>query len=238
MSRFHRWILKTARMLHLYTTLFGLALILFFAITGFMLNHMEWFLPDDARLESLKRTDRRPLPLDKMPGGKLPEPNDDGEPTAEGKLAVVEALRKEFDIRGEMQSVQFVTVNVPKPNSNPDAEPEEKKVLLVEFLRSGGTVVATIDRTSAMTDVVWNNQGWPIVMTDLHRGNRGNLSNEVKRTGRVWSFVIDATCILLLIISATGLVMWWSLKTRGKWTALLILGGGLVSFAMYYWFVP
>jgi hypothetical protein len=60
----------------------------------------------------------------------------------------------------------------------------------------------------------------------------------VKRTGRVWSFVIDATCIILLIISATGLVMWWSLKTRGKWTALLILLGGGLSFAAYYWFVP
>jgi hypothetical protein len=237
MSRFHRWILKAARTLHLYTTLFGLALILFFALTGFMLNHMEWFLPDDARLEALKRADRRALPLDKMPGGKLPEPNDDGEPTAEGKLAVVEALRKEFNISGEMQSVQFVTVRVPKPN-DPDAEPNEKKVLVVEFQRAGGTVVATIDRASAMTEVVWNYQGWPIVMTDLHRGNRGNLSNETKRTGRVWSFVIDATCIILLIISATGLVMWWSLKTRGKWTALLILLGGGLSFAAYYWFVP
>jgi hypothetical protein len=75
-------------------------------------------------------------------------------------------------------------------------------------------------------------------MTDLHRGNRGNLSNEVKRTGRVWSFVIDATCFVLLVIAGTGLFLWWSLKTRGKWGAVLFLLGTGVSFAVYYWFVP
>ncbi len=77
-----------------------------------------------------------------------------------------------------------------------------------------------------------------MVMTDLHRGNRGNMTNEVKRTGRVWSFVIDGTCILLLVISLTGLVMWWSLKSRGKWGAVLFLFGTGLTAGVYYWFVP
>jgi hypothetical protein len=227
MSRFHRWLLKTARTIHVYLTLFGLTLILFFAVTGFMLNHTEWFLPDDTKLEKQTRKESRDLPRDKLPGGKLPTPNPEtGEATGDEKLAVVEALRKEFDVRGEMSSFGFVK------------DDNDKYQIKVEFKRAGGETSATIDVESAKTDVAFVYQGWAMVMTDLHRGNRGNLSNEVKRTGRVWSFVIDATCFLLLIISATGLVMWWSLKSRGKWGAALFLLGTATSVAAYYWFVP
>ncbi|VTR91296.1 PepSY-associated TM helix domain protein OS=Chthoniobacter flavus Ellin428 GN=CfE428DRAFT_6259 PE=4 SV=1: PepSY_TM_1: PepSY_TM_1 [Gemmata massiliana] len=227
MSPLHRWILKTSRTVHVYLTLFGLTLILFFAVTGFMLNHTEWFLPDDAKLEAQTRRESRPLPLDKMPGGKLPVPSESsGEATGEEKLAVVEALRKEFDVRGELSSFVFVKDDNDRPQ------------IKVEFKRAGGETVATIDVESATTEVASTYQGWAIVMTDLHRGNRGNMSNEVKRTGRVWSFVIDGTCVLLLIISATGLVMWWSLKSRGKWGAILFVIGTAITGAVYYWFVP
>lgn len=234
MSRFQRWLLKTSRTVHVYLTLFGLTLILFFAITGFMLNHIEWFLPSDSQLEKLKRVEKRPLPLEKMPGGKLPEPTPDGEATGDAKLLVVEALRNEFDVRGELNSFQFVKRDVERA----DGEPETREYIAVEFKRAGGWITATIDRADATAEVVWNYQGWPIVLTDLHRGNRGNLTNEVPFTGRVWSFVIDATCFVLLIISCTGLVMWWSLKSRGKWGAILFVLGTATAFATYYWFVP
>ncbi len=227
MSRIHRWLLKTARTIHVYLTLFGLTLILFFAVTGFMLNHTEWFLPDDAQLEAMTRKQSGTLPRDRFPGGKLPVPPEaTGEATGEEKLAVVEALRKEFDIRGEMSSFGFAK------------DDNDKQQIKVEFKRAGGETVATIDVESAKTEVASTYQGWAMLATDLHRGNRGNLTNEVKRTGRVWSFVIDATCFLLLIIAATGLFLWWSLKTRGKWGAVLFLLGTGLSVAVYYWFVP
>lgn len=228
MSRFHRWLLKTARTVHVYLTLFGLTLILFFAVTGFMLNHTEWFLPDDAKLEAMTRREVRSLPLGKLPGGRLPVPTEEngGEATGEEKLAVVEALRKEFDVRGELSSFGFVR------------DEADRQKIKVEFKRAGGETVATIDAETTETEVASVYQGWAIVMTDLHRGNRGNLTNEVKRTGRVWSFVIDATCFVLLVIAATGLVLWWSLKSRGKWGAVLFLLGTAGGFAAYYWFVP
>jgi hypothetical protein len=215
MSRFHRWLLKSARTVHVYVTLFGLALILFFAVTGFMLNHIEWFMPEKPQT----RTQERSLPADKLPGGKLPPP---GEASAEAKFAVVETLRKEFDIAGEMTSF--------------DNGDEER--ILVSFRRAGAEAEASIRRDNAQTTVEHRYQGWAVVMTDLHRGNRGNLTNEAKFTGRVWTVVIDATCFILLVIALTGLILWWSLKSRGKWGALLLLLGGATVFAAYYWFVP
>jgi hypothetical protein len=227
MSRTYRWLLKTARTVHVYLTLFGLTLILFFAVTGFMLNHTEWFLPDDAKLEAMTRRETRTLPLDRLPGGKLPVPSEStGEFGGDDKLAVVEALRKEFDVRGEMSSF------------GASRDDNDRPQIKVEFKRAGGETVATIDAESGKTEVAATYQGWAILATDLHRGNRGNLTNEVKRTGRVWSFVIDATCFLLLIIAGTGLFLWWSLKSRGKWGAILFLAGTAATAGVYYWCVP
>lgn len=215
MSRLYRWFLKTARMVHLYVTLFGLTLILFFALTGFMLNHIEWFLPE----EPLTWKEVRRLPLDKLPGGVLPAA---GELNGDQKLAIVEALRKEFGIAGELWSFD-----------NGDAEQ-----IVVSFKRAGGEAEARIRRDSATTEVDRRFQGWAIVLTDLHRGNRGNVSNEPKFTGKAWIWVIDATCILLLVIVGTGLFLWWSLKARGKWGAFVLLLGGMTAFAVYYLYVP
>lgn len=215
MSRLHRWCLKTARTIHVYATLFGLALILFFAVTGFMLNHVEWFLPDEPQI----RREARPLNPGTFPGGKLP---DAGEATGDQKLAVVEALRKEFGITGELWSF--------------DNGDEEQ--IVVTFKRAGGEAEARIRRDTGAAEVEQRFQGWAIVMTDLHRGNRGNVTNEPKFTGRIWMWVIDITCVLLLVIAMTGLVLWWSLKSRGKWGALFILLGGGAAFAVYYWLVP
>ncbi len=219
MSRFHRWILKAARTLHLYTTLFGLALILFFALTGFMLNHIEWFVDENRPA----KVEERPLPLDKLPSGKLPEA-DTSEVKAgiEYEYAIVESLRKEFGIVGEKTAY----------------ENRDDDLIRARFRRAGEETEVEIRRADAVAKVERKYQGWAAVATDLHRGNRGNVEKDPKFTGRVWSFVIDATCIILLIISATGLIMWWSLKTRGKWSALLILLGGVLTFAAYYWFVP
>ncbi|MBA4065525.1 MAG: hypothetical protein C0501_17780 [Isosphaera sp.] len=214
MSRFRRWLLKTARTVHVYVTLFGLTLILFFAVTGFMLNHIEWFLPDEPRTVR----EARPLPLDRLPGGRLPEA---GEVTGDQKLAVVEALRKEFGIAGELWSF----------DNGDEAQ------IVVGFRRAGGETEARVRRDGA-AEVERRSQGWAVVLTDLHRGNRGNVSGEPRLTGAAWSWVIDVTCVLLLVISATGLFLWWSLKARGKWGAVLLLLGGGAASAVYYWWVP
>jgi hypothetical protein len=215
MSRFHRWLLKTARTFHVYVTLFGLALILFFAITGFMLNHIEWFLPDKPYIHPVER----PLPTAKLVGGKLPAV---GDASAEAEYAIVESLRKEFGIVGEKTAF----------------DNKDEDVIRVGFRRAGESADVEINRENLNAKVEHTYQGWAAVATDLHRGNRGNGKDEPKFTGRVWSLLIDGTCILLLIIAATGLVLWWSLKSRGKWGAILVLLGGSTAFAVYYWFVP
>src|SRR5262245_43740986 len=68
MTRGYRLLLKSARTFHIYATLTGLLLILFFAVTGFILNHEDWFhLNEPTRHESKALTPTRLLAdLDKL----------------------------------------------------------------------------------------------------------------------------------------------------------------------------
>jgi hypothetical protein len=88
-----RWIrarlLKLNRTVHVYLTLLGLAMMLFFAVTGFMLNHDDWF----DRGKPVTKTLTGQLP------GNLLQPVD--------KLAVEEKLRGDFRITGTV--VEFTT---------------------------------------------------------------------------------------------------------------------------------
>ena len=194
MSRARRWLLKWARTVHVYLTLFGLVLILFFAVTGFMLNHDDWFGVSAFRTKEVKGT---------IPTSHLQPVN---------QLAVVEALRANFGAVGPVQTFK-----------------EYDDTVEVEFIRPGHRVRAEVQRADGATVANHELYGTSGVLTDLHKG---------KSSGIVWSVVIDAVCVLLLVICVTGLILWSSLKSRAKYGAVVILVGGAVSVAVYWWFVP
>ena len=195
MHPFHRRLLKVARTTHVYLTLFGLVLILFFALTGFMLNHEDWFGLGEPRT----RTAVGSLRPDIL------------RPTVD-RLAVVEALRKDYGATGAVDSFR-----------------DDEELVEVVFLRPGSRAVAEIHRADGKTAVTIETRGVVGVMTDLHKG---------KSSGRVWGLLIDAVCVLLLVISATGLVLWSSLKSRGKWGVVAFLAGLVAAAAVYFWAVP
>ncbi len=194
MSPFRRWVIKWARTVHLYSTLFALALILFFASTGFMLNHEDWFSPAEPYHTERKGTI----------APKLLKPLD--------KLGVVEALRKDFGAVGALETF----------------EDEEDRVRVV-FKRPGTQVTAEILKQDGATEVAHDTRGVAGVLLDLHRG---------KTTGTAWSLVIDAACGVLFAIAATGLVMWWTLRGRGRYGLAVIALGLVAGFAIYFAFVP
>src|SRR5581483_2041380 len=57
--RRRRWGIRLAaamRWLHIYTSMLGLAAVLFFSVTGLTLNHPDWVLPDAERSRQDKGT--------------------------------------------------------------------------------------------------------------------------------------------------------------------------------------
>ena len=87
MIQAHRLAIKWARTLHVYLTMFGFMLLLFFSITGFMLNHEDWFLP--------AQTTTGKLPIELLG-------------TPENRDAIVEALQNDFGMQGTMESFDHV----------------------------------------------------------------------------------------------------------------------------------
>ncbi|MCX8495907.1 MAG: PepSY-associated TM helix domain-containing protein [Akkermansiaceae bacterium] len=82
---------KWARTLHIYLSMLGLLMLVFFASTGLMLNHEEWFGYSEPQVTTHQGT----IPVD-----PLKEPN---------KLAIVERLRKDFGATGALDSFETET---------------------------------------------------------------------------------------------------------------------------------
>lgn len=194
MTRFRRGLIKWARTVHLYVTLFTLGLILFFSVTGFLLNHEDWLGTDNPH--SITRTGN-------VPPESLVSPD---------KLSIVELLRKDYGAVGAVDSFEI----------------EEDRIRVV-FKKPGTRIDASIIREDGQVEVLSETRGFVGLLLDLHRG---------KSTGIAWSLVIDIVCIAMMLIAMTGLILWWSLKGRGKYGIAVIAIGCLISIAIYFAYVP
>jgi len=200
MSHGHRLLIKWARTVHVYVTLFGFALLLFFAVTGFVLNHEEWFGLDKPVEKTTKGT---------LPTSILAEPD---------KLAVVEALRKDYGATGYVAPEDFGV---------------DENELRVVFRFAGGMCEAKIDRHSGETEVVRESRGLLGLLTDLHRGKTRD-----KGLGGQWALLIDIVAGLVVVVSVTGLVLWTSLRSRGRHGLLMMTLGLAAGVVVYYLYVP
>jgi hypothetical protein len=189
------------RWLHIYSSMFGLAVVLFFSVTGLTLNHPDWFGEPERRVSAQGRMDPRWLHLD-VPVGSLADGDEADESRQVAKLEVVEYLRKIHGVRGALAEFR--------------ADQEE---CTVTFKGPGYAADAFIDRESGRYDLTQTIHGFVAVINDLHKG---------RDTGRAWSAVIDASAIALTIISLSGLVLLFYLKRR-RIPGLLMVAGGAVA---------
>jgi len=217
MKPFYRRALKLSRYCHLYITLFTLTLILFFAATGFMLNHEDWFLPDNPR--ETKIEGEIPLKLVALPPATAEESTDDAVPQVD-KFEVCEALRKAFGINGVVHENSFRC---------------DRESVEVVFGSPGGKTTAEVARDTGKVKIIKETNGFAGIITDLHKGKS---TGSIWKAETSWSLLIDAVCIALGLISLTGLVLWSSLKSRGKWGAVLLLSGTGIALGLYFATVP
>lgn len=199
-----------ARWLHIYLSLFGLASVLFFSVTGITLNHPDWFFDETARQSQgegkvetqwLRRTG---------PPLRNAEETDPFDGVA--RLEIVEHLRSRHDVKGAL--VDFRT---------------EESECSVSFKGPGYSADAFIDRDSGTYTITQSYQGFIAVMNDLHKG---------RDTGPVWSAVIDISAVALTLISLSGLVLLAYLKLRRIPGTIVAVVGGLILLALAAYFVP
>src|SRR5437588_11983841 len=89
MTAGYRWALKAARHVHLVVSVFGLLVLLFFGLTGLMLNHPDWFALDEPQTQTVTGG---------LPSHLLKRPLD--------KVLIVEHLRSEYGTTARMDTYQ------------------------------------------------------------------------------------------------------------------------------------
>lgn len=126
------------------------------------------------------------------------------------------------------------------------------KLLLVEFLRSDGHI------TGAVQSFDWPAEGDPFhlafksprsqVDVDItlpsgeakivteSRGIAGLMSrlHTARDAGAAWQWLVDATAVLLILASLTGLVLWQSLPKR-RTLGMIAFAVSIVAVGMVYW---
>jgi len=128
------------------------------------------------------------------------------------KLEIVEHLRSVNKLHGAVSDFRV-----------------EDNQISVSFKAPGYTADAFIDRDSNRYDVIEVRNGFIAVINDLHKG---------RDAGKVWSGLIDASAILLTLVSLSGLLLLFFIYKRRTSGLVLAAAGGTLCYLVYLRFVP
>jgi hypothetical protein len=207
LAAFMRWA-------HIYLSMFGLASILFFSVTGITLNHPDWFFGGaEHTVQAMGGVNVRWL-RGEAPADGASSARSTATLDADGvdRLAVVEHLRAKHGVRGAL--AEFRT---------------DDRECMVTFKGPGYSADAFIDRATGRYDLTETYHGFVAVINDLHKG---------RDTGKVWSVLIDASAVLMTFVSLTGLVLLFYIKRRRLSGLVTAVVGTIVVAAIVWLWVP
>ncbi|MFM1945442.1 MAG: hypothetical protein RI897_4424 [Verrucomicrobiota bacterium] len=128
------------------------------------------------------------------------------------ELQIVEHLRSTHHIHGALS--EFFT---------------DDEQCRLSFRGPGYIADASIDRTTGEYELAETRMGLVAILNDLHKG---------RDTGPAWSLVIDASAILMIVVSLTGLTLLYFLKRRRITGTLVTIAGSIAFLLLYYLLVP
>jgi uncharacterized protein len=197
---------KLMRWLHIYLSMFSLAVVLFFSVTGITLNHPDWFFSGaensrEAEGDVQSQWLHTPVPVT---AAAEVEGNADRQVA---KLEIIEHLRKTHAIKAALADFRV-----------------DEAECVVSFKGPGYAADAFIDRESGHYRLTETYHGFIALINDLHKG---------RDTGAVWSVVIDVSAVLMTVISLTGLVLLFYLKLRRVPGLIVALGGAVLAYVVY-----
>ncbi|MFO0907438.1 MAG: PepSY-associated TM helix domain-containing protein [Isosphaeraceae bacterium] len=162
------------RWLHIYLSMFGLAIVLFFSVTGITLNHPDWFFAGAETTSTAEGT----LDSKWLGPSRGETEGDDGV----AKLEVVEHLRRSHGISGALSEFRI--------------DPGE---CTVSFKGPGYAADAFIDRGTGKYSLNQTYHGFVAVINDLHKGrDTGPVWSAVIDLSAILMTIISLTGLVLL----------------------------------------
>ena len=204
----HRWL----RNLHLYAGLFISPYVLVFAVSVFFLVH-AW-LPG-ARTGSTREWSATDLPL----ATNLNE--------LSGRERV-NALRPALDrarVHGEVGWIQYLA---------------KENRLVVPVTVPGRATTVTLDVAKREALIRERSTGLASALIELHRSPGPHLVGIRKNSSylQMWSWLTDASVLHLLLVSLTGVYLWYVLRSERRVGIVLLAAGAFTFFGLVYALVP
>jgi uncharacterized protein len=128
------------------------------------------------------------------------------------KLQVVEHLRGSGSIKGALSEISV-----------------DDSQVTVSFKSPGYSADVFIDRDTGKYTLTETHMGVAAVFNDLHKG---------RDSGKVWSWLIDFSAVMLTLISLTGLVILFFLAKRRVSGLVALVVGAAICYLVYQIFVP
>lgn len=123
------------------------------------------------------------------------------------KLEIVEFLRNKHGIKAPLKD--FII---------------DEYQCVLSFKGPGYNADIFLDRVKASYELAQTSTGLVGILNDLHKG---------RDTSTQWKWLIDASAILMILVSLTGLMMLFFLKKK-RVAGILIVGiGGLITYLIY-----
>jgi len=128
------------------------------------------------------------------------------------KLNIVEFLRNTHGIKGAVGEFSI-----------------DENQCTISFNGPGYTADAFVNREDGSYEVSETKTGIWGVLNDLHKG---------RDSGKTWGWLIDASAVLMVLVSMTGLIMLFFLKKKRVSGILIMVLGGLICYLVFRIFVP
>ena len=128
------------------------------------------------------------------------------------KLEIVEFLRRTHGIKGAMSDFRV-----------------EDAQAAVSFKGPGYSADAFVDRATGTYELTEIRMGFFAVINDLHKG---------RDSGKAWGWMIDASAILMTLVSLSGMVLIFFLARRRFSGLLVAFAGAILCYIFYVVWVP
>lgn len=185
---------RHARYVHGWLSAFAFITLLFFSVTGLLLNHPEWFEP--AKTEE---TAKLILPDSVLKSIKQQENLSD---------TILSYVRQQQNLVGRYQSSEVM----------------DNEVMIRLESPAGATDIFVITDTGE-TEITQKPASTVSMLNDLHRG---------KNSGLGWSWLIDISAIIYILLSLAGYILFLSIKTRLV-THLVLTAVSLAMIILLIW---
>lgn len=199
---------RTVRVIHIYSSMVMLFIMLFFTLTGITLNHPDWFRSSEPA--QLIETD---IPVSLLhQTQQLLARQDDVSQVNTLLLAVplLDWIRDSHQVQGQELRLDW------------DAD---EQFLVADIQQPGGYSIAEFDLAAGTLMLERKNASLIHQLNDLHKG---------RNTGDLWRGFIDVSAVILLLFTLSGFWLLLPQKKRRR-RAFSVSGVGLGFFLFLYW---